>query len=147
MAIHQLQLDRNLFLDSSFAIALLNKQDRFHDHALEISYAIEESKLRITTTRAVLLEIGNSLSRPPIRWDAIQFLESLEQASQSTIVPLTEDVYSSAWALYSKYLDKEWSLVDCISFVVMRDRKLRQALTADIHFEQAGFQALLRTDS
>jgi uncharacterized protein len=39
--------------------------------------------------------------------------------------------------------DKEWSLTDCISFVVMKERGLTEALTADHHFEQAGFKALL----
>ena len=146
MAIHQLQLDRRLFLDSSYAIALSNKLDNFHQQSLDIAQAIEQSKLQIITTRAVLLEIGNSLSRPPNRTDAIQLLEYLEQDSQTTIVSLSEDIYSAAWKIYSRYHDKEWGLVDCVSFVVMRDFKLRQALTADTHFEQTGFQALLRHD-
>lgn len=145
MAIHHLQLDRNLFLDSSYAIALLNKHDHFHHHALDISYAIEQSKLHVVTTRAVLLEIGNSLSRPPVRWVVAQFLEALERNANTSIVPLSEDIYFAALKIYSNYQDNEWGLVDCISFVVMRDHKIRQALTADIHFEQAGFQALLRT--
>jgi len=45
--------------------------------------------------------------------------------------------------LYKKYADKEWSLVDCISFIVMRERGIKQALTFDRHFEQAGFDAIM----
>ncbi len=46
--------------------------------------------------------------------------------------------------LYARRPDKAWSLTDCISFVVMADRKLTEALTGDHHFEQAGFLALLK---
>lgn len=61
------------------------------------------------------------------------------------IVPLTNDLYAQALILYRSRIDKEWGLVDCLSFVVMRERMLTEALTADQHFEQVGFQALLRT--
>ena len=46
--------------------------------------------------------------------------------------------------LYEERPDKEWSLTDCLSFVVMKDENLREALTGDQHFEQAGFIALLK---
>ncbi|NCO53669.1 MAG: type II toxin-antitoxin system VapC family toxin [Deltaproteobacteria bacterium] len=43
--------------------------------------------------------------------------------------------------------DKEWGLTDCVSFVIMTERKISAALTTDVHFEQAGFQVLLRKES
>jgi uncharacterized protein len=46
--------------------------------------------------------------------------------------------------LFKQRKDKEWGLVDCISFIVMQNREITDALTADIHFQQAGFRALLR---
>ncbi len=60
------------------------------------------------------------------------------------MVPLSEDLYARAVALYGSRPDKEWGLIDCASFVVMTDRGLSKALTADEHFQQAGFRALLR---
>jgi hypothetical protein len=45
--------------------------------------------------------------------------------------------------LFAGRSDKNWSLTDCISFVVMQDEGLTEALTGDSHFEQAGFKALL----
>ena len=60
------------------------------------------------------------------------------------IVPMTEQLYSRAFGLYQSRPDKEWGLIDCVSFVVMHDHKLIEALTTDEHFEQAGFKALLR---
>lgn len=60
------------------------------------------------------------------------------------ILSVDSELFSKALKFYSSRIDKEWGLTDCISFVVMKDRKLKDALTSDHHFEQAGFQALLR---
>lgn len=56
---------------------------------------------------------------------------------------MTPELFASAIALYKQMDDKQWSLVDCVSFVVMRERGITAALTSDRHFIQAGFQALL----
>ena len=48
-------------------------------------------------------------------------------------------------ALFEERPDKAWSLTDCVSFVVMRERGIAAALMGDRHFEQAGFRAMLRT--
>ena len=55
----------------------------------------------------------------------------------------TSELFERGLALYNARPDKEWSLTDCISFVVMADEGLTDALTGDRHFEQAGFTALL----
>ncbi|MCL4708412.1 hypothetical protein KJ068_24905 [bacterium] len=60
------------------------------------------------------------------------------------ILSVDSELFSKAFKSYSSRIDKEWGVTDCISFVVMKDRKLKDALTSDHHFEQAGFQALLR---
>jgi len=60
------------------------------------------------------------------------------------VVHIDPDLDAEAWALFRRYTDKQWSLVDCASFVVMRQRGITDALTTDRHFEQAGFRRLLR---
>jgi hypothetical protein len=60
------------------------------------------------------------------------------------VLPLEAELFVRAFRLYSDRADKEWGLTDCVSFVVMTDRGIREALTADEHFEQAGFLPLLR---
>ncbi len=60
------------------------------------------------------------------------------------IIPPTQPLFDSGVALFSKRLDKRWSLTDCISFVVMEEQGITHALTGDRHFEQAGFVALLK---
>ena len=99
----------------------------------------------MVTTRAVLLEIGNSLSRIALSiLEGVALLEFLETDPRVEIVPLSEDLYRKSFEIFRRRHDKEWSLVDCMSFVVMQDRGLQDSLTTDDHFRQAGFRALLR---
>jgi predicted nucleic acid-binding protein len=134
------------FLDTSYAIALVSGPDRHHDRAIAWADRIEAHGTRLVTTRAVLLEIGNALGKLRFRATAVQLLASLESDPNVIIIPLTDALYAAAFDMYRQRPDKEWGLIDCISFVVMADRKLTEVLTADEHFEQAGFVALLHRD-
>ncbi len=118
--------------------------DALHEEAMLLSEEIEAQKVRLITTRAVMLEIGNALSRIAYRKTTVEILNSLELDDNVTVLPLTEELYQSALNLYSSRMDKEWGLVDCISFVVMQKFDLTEALTSDRHFEQAGFIPLMR---
>lgn len=60
------------------------------------------------------------------------------------ILPASSELLQRGLALYQARPDKEWQLSDCISFIVMEQEGLTEALTGDRHFEQAGFQALLK---
>lgn len=132
------------FLDTSFAIALSSVTDQNHARAAQLANHIETDKTRLVTTQAILLEIGNALSKPRYRAAAIQLLESLETDPSVEVVLITNSLYKLAFNLFKQREDKEWGLVDCISFIVMQDRGITDALTADTHFQQAGFRALLR---
>jgi hypothetical protein len=133
-----------VFLDTAFAIALSSSGDDFHSVALDLADELETSPSRIVTTTAVLMEIGNALSKQRYRPAAVDLLLSLENDPRVEIVPVSGDLYEEAFKLFSERTDKEWGLVDCVSFVVMRDRKISDALTSDDHFRQAGFNALMR---
>jgi len=95
------------------------------------------------TTDAVLLEVGNALSRNN-RKDAVRTIEDALLSPEVEVIHLTPDLFQRAFDLYTARADKTWGLVDCVSFVVMREAGVTQALTADRHFGQAGFQVLLR---
>ena len=90
------------------------------------------------------MEIGNTLSKQRYRPAAVELLLSLENDPKVEIVPVSGDLYAQAFKLFSERTDKEWGLVDCVSFVVMRERGITDALTSDDHFRQAGFNALMR---
>lgn len=137
-------MDPELFLDTAYAIALSSTTDQYHSQAVQLADQLRKSSSRLITTRAVMLEIGNALSKRRYRQSAIKLLAALEADLTIGIVPLTEEIYSEAFSLYTNRPDKEWGLVDCVSFVVMQERKISSALTTDDHFVQAGFRALLR---
>lgn len=135
-----------VFLDTGFTIALSVESDELHECAVELAEKLESEKTRLVTTRAILLETGNALSKQRYRQAAVELLDSLEQDPQVEIIPLSEKLYAQALELFRNRPDKEWGLVDCVSFVVMQERGLIEALTPDIHYEQAGFRALLRNE-
>ena len=132
-----------VFLDAAYAIALSVPKDSYHKRAVLLADELEASKTRLVTTRAVMLEIGNALSKQRYRHAAVKLLLSLEADPNVTIVPLSEDLYAQAFRLYRERPDKDWGLTDCISFIAMQGRKITEALTTDEHFQQAGFRALL----
>lgn len=136
-------LKNKVFLDSAYAIALSAVTDQYHQKAEMLAKQIETSGNALITTRAVVLEIGNALAKIPHRNAAIELLDSLEEDPDVEIIPLSEELYDRAMELYRQRSDKEWGITDCISFVVMQDYGLTQALTTDEHFKQAGFSALL----
>ena len=132
-----------VFLDTSFAVALANQSDDLHDQALLLADRLESDRARLVTTYAVLLEIGNSLTKLRFRVAAAELLDSLHGDSNVEIIPFTDSRYASAFQLFRERPDKEWGLTDCLSFVVMQEQNVRHALTHDHHFVQAGFLALL----
>lgn len=132
-----------LFLDAAYAIALAAPTDQHHARARTLADWIEAAGVLLVTTRAVVLEIGNALSKRRYRAASVALLNALEHDPAVEVVPLSEMLYAQAVRLYSERPDKEWGLTDCISFTLMRERGLSDALTADDHFRQAGFRALL----
>ena len=133
-----------LFLDTAYAIALSSPRDSFHRQAVLLADEVAAKSAKLITTQAVLLEIGNALASPKYRQQAALLLGALRTDPSVDIVPLTDELYAQAFQLFRDHADKAWGLTDCISFVVMRERNLTEALTADHHFEQAGFRVLLR---
>ena len=133
-------LPETLFVDTAYVLALVNRNDQHHDAAVGLSHRVE--KRRLVTTDAVLFEIGNALSRSH-RSEAVAILRLFRSSPEVDVVETDAARFASALDLYASRSDKTWGLVDCLSFVVMRERGLTDALTTDAHFEQAGFQALL----
>ena len=95
------------------------------------------------THGGVMLEVGNSLSAARSRQLAVRLKGILESSTRVSVVHVSEDLYEAGWQLYAARPDKDWGVVDCISFVLMQEYGLSEALTADRHFEQAGFVKLL----
>ncbi len=129
------------FVDTVFIVALLNERDTYHQRASELADVFDNRPL--VTTDAILLEIGNSLSRN-FKREAIEVIDHFLNSQEIEIVRLTPQLFAQSYELYRSYLDKEWGLVDCLSFTVMRQMNITSVLTFDQHFVQAGFTALMR---
>jgi predicted nucleic acid-binding protein len=95
-------------------------------------------------TQFVLLELANALSRANTRRLFTDLLRQLRSDPNAVIGPASGELFDRGCAAFTERPDKTWSLTDCISFVVMQEHGLTEALTADHHFEQAGFAALLK---
>ena len=131
---------RGLFADTFFCLALVNPADACHKQATDIA---RKYTVSTTTTAWVMTEVGDALAGPAQRPLFLGLLEALNADPTVTIVPPTQGLFERGVELFGRRQDKEWSLTDCISFVVMREQGLVEALTGDHHFEQAGFRALL----
>lgn len=134
-------MPNKVFVDTLFVVALVNQRDSYHAQATTLADQFDGQPL--LTTDAVLLEIGNALARN-FKAQAIEIIDDFLSSREVEIIRLTAALFDRAYALYKQYQDKEWGLLDCVSFVVMRDAGVQRALTFDQHFVQAGFQALLR---
>ena len=134
-------MSSRIFIDALFVIALINERDQYHQLASELADQYEGHPLLVTD--AVLLEIGNGLARN-YRQEAVEVIEEFFASDEVEIVRLTPQLFEQALALYKTHHDKEWGLIDCVSFVVMQEAGVTAALTLDRHFVQAGFQTLMR---
>lgn len=129
-----------LFADTFYFLALLNSRDKGHTHAVRYDAA----QPSLITTAWVLTEVGDALSAPENRPVFLGLMDLLREAPEVRIISASDNLFERGVELYRQRLDKDWSLTDCLSFVVMADEKTTEALTGDHHFEQAGFRALLK---
>lgn len=130
-----------LFLDTAFIQALLNPRDDYHTIAKALFQKVRNAQ-EIWITEAILTEVGNALSASH-RSEAVKFINQCYQTDNIRVVTINTALFRQALDLYNSRLDKNWGLTDCISFIVMTMNGITDAVTADRHFIQAGFCALM----
>ena len=131
----------SVFADTYYFLALVNRKDEAHAKAVDFG---DTFRGEIVSTEWVLTEVGDALSKPSIRPVFLELIKNIQRNPHAVIVEATHDLFKRGLQLFEQRSDKEWSLTDCISFVVMEDQGVKEALTGDHHFEQAGYTALLR---
>jgi len=132
---------REWFADTGYWIALANARDDLHVRAREWSRRLPP---HLVTTEPILLEVGDALTTSPLRRLAVALIADVRADPAILVVRLDERLLVRGLELFAARADKEWGLTDCISFVVMQDRGIAEALAYDEHVLQAGFRALLR---
>lgn len=129
------------FADTFFFIALLFEDDEAHASAQALAASLPG---RMYTSTCVMTELADAMAIPGRRERFQPFLQFLRDNPLVTILPPDQALFDRGVALYAQRPDKAWSLTDCISFVIMQEQGLHDALTGDHHFEQAGFRALMK---
>ncbi len=133
------------FADTSFWIALSSRRDQYHSQAISWHAVVMKSGNRIVTTEAVLWEWLNALADTSTRAVAAEGYHRAHADERVEVVLFDPELSRAAVDLYRSRGDKDWSLTDCLSLVVMERRRLTEALTTDHHFEQAGMKVLMRS--
>lgn len=135
----------NLFVDTSGWAYLVDHHDPLH-HAANTLYqqALNQQRLLVTTNYIIteLVALLSSRSRVP-RQQIFAFIDALKAAPHVAIIHIDTEIDTQAWLLLKARADKQWSLVDASSFVIMTTYGMTEALTTDHHFTQAGFIRLL----
>ena len=131
-----------LFLDSVYLIALEVENDQHHNEASKHWTTLFEVPLTLVTTSYVLDEIVTFLNSRRQHAKAIRVGDNLLTASNIELIHVDENLFRAGWIYFKQYADKTFSLTDCISFVLMKQLEITQALTFDKHFTQAGFVKL-----
>jgi hypothetical protein len=132
---------KELFADSFVFFAILNPRDKKHRAAVSVMQGL---RTPLVTTAWILTELADGLCAQATRNSFLTIEERLRKDPHVALIPATEELFHRGLILYRSRPDKDWSLTDCISFVVMAERGITDALTGDRHFEQAGFKAILR---
>ena len=129
------------FADSFYFFALGNERDPAHVKAVEF---LQNHTGKLITTGWILTEVADGWSKLNWRAKFEVLLSELSSNPNVRLIPFTGALFEAGIALFKDRPDKEWSLTDGISFVVMEREGLRESQTGDHHFEQAGFTALLK---
>ncbi len=134
---------RTVLLDTSLILALENKNDPHHERAKALDRELLGQNGVLLLHWGILLEIADGYARVGRRARGLQLLAQFEEEEGYRLCPITESLLYEALALYRARPDKDWGLTDCVSFELMKREKITEALSADVHFRQAGFTALL----
>ena len=132
-----------ILLDSGYLVALINTRDELHARAKAWLRVLRGP---LIVTEYVLVEMMDTLSHPSLRIGAHGMYRLLTSSPEITVVAASSSLLRCGVELHHRRPDKDWSLTDCISFAVMEERRITQALAFDSHFQQAGYEPLLRRD-
>jgi uncharacterized protein len=135
-------LQRRLFADAFYWVALIFPRDSQHKRVLSYSQSLGTAE--IVTTDEVLTEVLNHVSHFGAYWrtKAAELVHDLRSDRQTNVLPQTRADFDAALALYESRPDKDYSLTDCRSMAAMKSLGLTDVLTNDRHFAQEGFTVL-----
>lgn len=131
-----------VFADTVYWVALINPKDEWRNQARSATALLNDA--RIITTDSILIEVLNFFAEhgDEARRRAVTVVEQLLTNPHTEVVPQTREHFLAGLTFYKARADKGYSLTDCISMIMMRERNIAEVLTHDRHFVQEGFTAL-----
>jgi predicted nucleic acid-binding protein len=136
----------SFFVDTSGWAAFFDRRQSFHFRAKQLLQSAWVRSQNVVSSNYVLAELTGLLTSPmrvakPVQ---VQYLQIIRQHPRVVVVHIDPALDAAAWNLWQARPDKDWTVVDCASFIVMQQQRLTEALSTDHHFEQAGFVRLLK---
>lgn len=131
---------KSVFLDTGYVIALELASDQHHQAALKHWRSIAKSLPLLVTTSYVFDEIVTFFNSRGHHAKAVEIGNRLLNSPSIRLVHVGEDLFQAGWDYFQKSKDREYSLTDCISFLMMEEFGIDTAFAFDKHFVQAGFK-------
>ena len=132
-----------LFIDTGGFYALVSPESQSHKLAVELMQAAAQERRRAVTTDYILDETATLLRARGLTKLLTGFFRLAEESHALSVEWISPGRFSAARKFMLKHLDQEFSFTDCVSFVVMKELRLTDALATDGHFRVAGFNPLL----
>jgi uncharacterized protein len=131
-----------IFVDTSAWLALADAHDRHHDEAREVQRRIIRGEYgHQITSNYVLVESVSIIRRRLGLRPAMALAGAMASGKEVGLFWVEPVHHREAMELMASHADKQWSVTDCTSFVLMRSMGVRDAFTFDRDFAQAGFSA------
>ncbi|MEA2600392.1 MAG: uncharacterized protein QOF89_1384 [Acidobacteriota bacterium] len=131
-----------LFLDTGYLIALEASDDQHHAEAVRFWRSLATRRPKLVTTSYVFDEVVTFFNSRRRHAKAVEVGHRLLDSPSIHFIQVEDDLFEAGWRYFQHRPDKTFSLTDCISFIVMEREGLREALSFDDHFDQAGFRRL-----
>lgn len=129
-----------VFLDTSFIIALEDADDQHHKDAIAFWKTFKRNPQKIITTTYVFDETVTFLKRRISHDKAAEVGKLLLSSHTVEMIHISEAHFNKGWGMFLKYRDKGFSFTDCLSFLIVEERGIKEALTFDEHFKQRGIK-------
>ena len=129
-----------VFLDTGYALALELSNDQTHLAASKHWRSIKKRRPPLVTTSYVFEEVVTYFNSRGYHTKAVEVGNRLLTSPSVQFVQVDEGLFREGWHYFQQHQDKDYSLTDCISFVVMKRFKIETAFAFDQHFVQAGFK-------
>src|ERR1044071_4002621 len=128
-----------VFLDTGCLLALELARDQNHSAAMQQWQSVTGSLPAFATTSYVFDEVVTYLSRRGHHAKAVQVEKNLLLSQSVELVHVDKQLFGEGWDYFQQHQDKEYSLTECISFIVIKDLSVQVASSFDGRCVQAGF--------